>query len=135
VFPRDDRAYTSVVVPSLTLDPSELTQLRGATFYEERLLFLLIRLRNPHARLVYVTSQPVHPMVLRSLVPEDLVEILTVDRLGFSHGTQTGVLFHMMGAVSEFGKVGMVAIGNGRTEAEAIFAKTVETLDDETRYG
>lgn len=64
VFPRDDQAYTSVVVPSLTLDSAELAKLRGAAFYEERLLFLLIRLRNPHARLVYVTSQPVHPQVL-----------------------------------------------------------------------
>ena len=64
VFPRDDQAYTSVVVPSLSLDRSELAKLRGATFYEERLLFLLIRLRNPHARLVYVTSQPIHPQVL-----------------------------------------------------------------------
>jgi hypothetical protein len=64
VFPRDDQAYTSVVVPSLTLDGAELAKLRAATFYEERLLFLLIRLRNPHARLVYVTSQPVHPQVL-----------------------------------------------------------------------
>jgi PGM1 C-terminal domain len=64
VFPRDDQAYTSVVVPSLTLDGGELAKLHGATFYEERLLFLLIRLRNPHARLVYVTSQPIHPQVL-----------------------------------------------------------------------
>jgi hypothetical protein len=64
VFPRDDQAYTSVVVPSLTLDGAELAKLQGSTFYEERLLFLLIRLRNPHARLVYVTSQPVHPQVL-----------------------------------------------------------------------
>jgi len=64
VFPRDDQAYTSVVVPSLTLDSAELAKLRGVNFYEERLLFLLIRLRNPHARLVYVTSQPVHPQVL-----------------------------------------------------------------------
>ena len=37
---------------------------RGVSFYEERLLFLLIRLRNPRARMVYVTSQPVHPMIL-----------------------------------------------------------------------
>src|SRR5438093_11754988 len=36
VFPRDDQAYTSVVVPSLTLDGAELAKLRGATFYEER---------------------------------------------------------------------------------------------------
>src|SRR5678815_1907485 len=32
--------------------------------YEERLLLLLIRLRNPKAHVVYVTSQPVHPLIL-----------------------------------------------------------------------
>jgi len=61
---RDEEPHTSVVVPSLTLDQSELKKLDGASFYEERLLFLLIRLRNPRARMVYVTSQPVHPMIL-----------------------------------------------------------------------
>lgn len=55
---------TSVVVPSLTLDNEELQKLTGVSYYEERLLFLLIRLRNPRARLVYVTSQPVHPLTL-----------------------------------------------------------------------
>src|SRR5512136_1108790 len=56
--------YTSVIVPSLSLDQREIAKLRGAPFYEERLLFLLIRLRNPLARIVYVTSQPVHPIIL-----------------------------------------------------------------------
>ena len=51
-----DAAYTSVVVPSLTLDQEELRKISGSAFYEERLLFLLMRLRNPRARLVYVTS-------------------------------------------------------------------------------
>ena len=37
----DDRPCTSVVVPSLTLDQAELRKLPGASFYEERLLFLL----------------------------------------------------------------------------------------------
>jgi hypothetical protein len=60
----DEAPHTSVVVPSMTLDQSELLKLSGASFYEERLLFLLIRLRNPRARVVYVTSQPVHPMIL-----------------------------------------------------------------------
>ena len=64
VFPGDGEHYTSVVVPSLTLDERELRRIAGVTFYEERLLFLLIRLRNPRARMVYVTSQPVHPLVL-----------------------------------------------------------------------
>ncbi len=61
---QDETPHTSVVVPSLTLDQSGLQKLAGASFYEERLLFLLIRLRNPRARVVYVTSQPVHPIIL-----------------------------------------------------------------------
>ncbi len=64
ILNREEEAHTSVVVPSLTLDQSELRKLAGASFYEERLLFLLIRLRNPRARMVYVTSQPVHAMIL-----------------------------------------------------------------------
>jgi hypothetical protein len=61
---REEEPHTTVVVPSLTLDQSELRKIAGASFYEERLLFLLIRLRNPRARMVYVTSQPVHPIIL-----------------------------------------------------------------------
>lgn len=64
VFPGDEEAYTSVIVPSLTLDPGELAKIAGIDFYEERLLFLLMRLRNPRAHIVYVTSQPVHPIVV-----------------------------------------------------------------------
>ena len=61
---REEEPYTSVVIPSLTLDQSELSKIEGASFYEERLLFLLIRLRNPQAHMVYITSQPIHPLVL-----------------------------------------------------------------------
>ena len=64
IMNREEEPHTSVVVPSLTLDQAELKKMPGASFYEERLLFLLIRLRNPRARMVYVTSQPVHPMIL-----------------------------------------------------------------------
>jgi hypothetical protein len=64
IMNREEEPHTSVVVPSLTLDQAELKKMPGASFYEERLLFLLIRLRNPRARMVYVTSQPVHAMIL-----------------------------------------------------------------------
>src|SRR4029077_4049950 len=52
-----------VVVPSLTIDFGERS---GATLqaYEERFLFLLLLLRQPRARLVYVTSQPILPSVI-----------------------------------------------------------------------
>ena len=54
---------TIVVVPSLTID---FGNLRGATLqaYEERFLFLLLLLRQPRARLVYVTSSPILPSVV-----------------------------------------------------------------------
>ncbi len=60
----DSYSHTSVIVPSLSVDQEELSKVQGASFYEERLLFALIRLRNPNARLIYVTSQPVHPDVV-----------------------------------------------------------------------
>ena len=56
--------HTSVIVPSLSVNQEELTKVSGAAFYEERLLFALIRLRNPNARVIYVTSQPVHPDII-----------------------------------------------------------------------
>ena len=53
---------TIVVVPSVSLDfalrPSEMQA------YEERLLFLLLLLRQPRARMVYVTGQPVSETVI-----------------------------------------------------------------------
>jgi PGM1 C-terminal domain len=54
---------TIVVVPSLTVDADDLT---GAKLqaYEERFLFLLLLLRQPRARLVYVTSHPILPSVV-----------------------------------------------------------------------
>jgi hypothetical protein len=64
VFPQDDQAYTSVIVPSLSVDAEELARRPGAHFYEEVLLFLLIRLRNPRARIVYLTSAPLAPAIL-----------------------------------------------------------------------
>jgi hypothetical protein len=56
--------YDIVIVPSLSLDQQELQKVKGVHHYEERLLFSLIRLRNPRARLIYITSQPIHPNVI-----------------------------------------------------------------------
>ena len=53
-----------LVVPSLSLDQAELSKVKGVHHYEERLLFSLIRLRNPETRIIYVTSQPLHPSIV-----------------------------------------------------------------------
>lgn len=53
---------TIVVVPSMSLDASIQGVLQQA--YEERYLFLLLLLRQPRARLIYVTSQAIRPEVI-----------------------------------------------------------------------
>jgi len=62
-----------VVVPSITLDRTESagtgTMMQA---YEERFLFLLILLREPRLRMVYVTSMPIAPEIIEyylSLLP------------------------------------------------------------------
>jgi len=59
-FNQDEQ--TIVVVPSLTLDfECSSSELQA---YEERFLFLLLLLRQPRARLVYVTSQMIQPNII-----------------------------------------------------------------------
>jgi len=54
---------TIVVVPSLSVDDLSWT---GSVLqaYEERFLFLLLLLRQPRARMVYVTSQAINPSIV-----------------------------------------------------------------------
>jgi hypothetical protein len=65
----------------------------------------------------------------RGLLPDDLIEALTVERLNYSPHGESGALFYLLGAISELGRVGMVAIGNSREEADAVYARAVATLD------
>ncbi|MFN4195917.1 MAG: carboxylate-amine ligase, partial [Thermosynechococcus sp.] len=53
-----------VVVPSLSFPQPELAKITGYTHYEERQLYTLIQLRNPRTRMIYVTSQPLHPSII-----------------------------------------------------------------------
>ncbi|MBM3658887.1 MAG: hypothetical protein FJW95_05210 [Actinobacteria bacterium] len=58
-----DDEQTIVVVPSISLDTIEGSAVSMQP-YEERYLFLLLLLRQPRARLIYVTSQPILPNVI-----------------------------------------------------------------------
>lgn len=59
-FNQDEQ--TIVIVPSFAVDlPLKGSELQA---YEERFLFLLFLLRQPRARVVYITSQEIHPSVV-----------------------------------------------------------------------
>lgn len=56
--------HTSVIIPSMTLNQEELLKLKGAIYYEERLLYLLMLLRRPRTRLIFVTSKQIHQSIV-----------------------------------------------------------------------
>ena len=55
---------TVVVLPSITFPSVELRKIIGIRYYEERMLYTVLRLRNSDLRLVYVTSVPVDPIIV-----------------------------------------------------------------------
>jgi len=62
IFDHDD--CDILVIPSFSIDPQLGQKIPGFLHYEERLLFSLIRLRNPHTRVIYVSALPLCPIII-----------------------------------------------------------------------
>jgi hypothetical protein len=80
----------------------------------------------------YFASDNLQSPAYRGLTPDDLIDISVEHRLHFDAACQHGVVFHLIGALSEYGKVGTVCIGDSRESAEAFYRETVAVLDHET---
>ena len=61
---RDDPRESVVIVPSMTFDRVVGGSSGMSQSLEERFLFFLLLLRQPRLRLVYVTSQPINPLIV-----------------------------------------------------------------------
>jgi hypothetical protein len=64
IFPDKLAPKTVVIIPSLTLDREILSKIDGINYYEERLLCLLMLLKMPRTRVIYVTSTLVDPVII-----------------------------------------------------------------------
>ncbi|MCW3091958.1 MAG: hypothetical protein JWP81_3027 [Ferruginibacter sp.] len=80
----------------------------------------------------YYTSDNLQSEAYKGLVPQDLINIAMFHGLHFDGATQKGVMFHMIGALSQYGKMGIVCIGASPEEAYSLYEKTIEVLDAET---
>lgn len=65
----------------------------------------------------------------RGLTPQDLIEIAISNGLHFDATDQQGVMFHLIGALSQYGKLGVVCIGTSPDKALAIYEQTVLALN------
>ena len=79
----------------------------------------------------YISSDNVQSEKYKGLTPHDLIDIAMCNRILYDGAKQTGVMFHMIGALSEFGKLGMVCIGKTVEEAQEIYNNTIAVLDKE----
>ena len=53
--------------------------------------------------------------------------------LHFHRNTERGTVFHLMGALSEFGKLGMVCIGNNLKQAKFLYKNATKVLHSEAK--
>lgn len=69
----------------------------------------------------------------RSFTPDDLFDLVVRRGLHFGQVCQTGVVFHMMSALGDVGRVGLTAVGNSPDEAQAIYAQAEAALNEEAQ--
>jgi hypothetical protein len=81
----------------------------------------------------FVASDHVESPAYRGLTPEDVFDIVSRHGLHFDQSRQTGVVFHMLNALPENGRVGLTAIGESHEQADDLHERAVSVLDTEAR--
>jgi hypothetical protein len=77
----------------------------------------------------YEASDNLQSERYRGLTPHDLVDISVLEGLHYDGATQEGVVFHLIGALSEFGKIGLVCVGETPARAGELYRRAVDALD------
>jgi hypothetical protein len=80
----------------------------------------------------YRASDNLQKPTYRGLLPSDLMDIIVSQRLHFNSIIGAGAAFHLMGCLSEYGKVGLTCIGTSPDHASDIYEQVVQALDEST---
>ena len=76
----------------------------------------------------YVATDNLTSNSFKGLIPADLIDIAMSHNLLYDGTTQEGVMFHMISALSQYGKTGVVCIGRSPDTAKELLNKTVDVL-------
>lgn len=99
--------------------------LTDGTYDDETGRFLL---PDGRPRCYYATDNLKSP-AYRALTPHDLIDVAVENDIHFHAAQQRGSVFHMIGAVAGFGKLGVVCVGESPEDARRLYDSTVEILD------
>ncbi len=67
----------------------------------------------------------------RGLSPHDLIDIAMINDLHYDGTSQEGIMFHLIGALSQYGKLGVVCVGSTPQRAREYYAKIISVLEKE----
>jgi hypothetical protein len=79
----------------------------------------------------FVATDHLESELYRGLQPQDVFDIMVRHGLHFNQTRQTGVVLHMLTALSERGRLGLTAVGETQAEADEIYRRAVAVLDQE----
>ncbi|MEM6677860.1 MAG: peptide ligase PGM1-related protein [Pseudomonadota bacterium] len=80
--------------------------------------------------LCYVASDNLQSPAYRGLTADDLIDIAVERGLHFNALTQEGVAFHIIGALSGHGKLGVTCVGKSLRDARMIYRRTTMALSE-----
>jgi hypothetical protein len=80
----------------------------------------------------YFCSDNLRSEQFRGITPPDLIDIAMLHDLHFDGTLQEGIMFHLISALSQHGKLGVVCIGSSPERARHFYKKVVDILKLET---
>jgi hypothetical protein len=81
----------------------------------------------------FVSSDRVQSPLFRAFTPDDLFDIVARHGLHFDQVRQIGVVFHMMSALGECGRMGLTAVGDSPDDADRLQDRALAVLHEEAR--
>jgi len=81
----------------------------------------------------YVSCDHVESDAYRVLAPMDLFDVAMKEQMHFSSATESGIVFHMMAAVTERGRFGLTAVADSSAEARSLYDRAIEAVDREAQ--
>jgi hypothetical protein len=84
-----------------------------------------------HKERFYFSTDNLQRDCYKGLTPHDLIDIAMCNGLHYNAATEEGVVFHLISALSQYGKLGLVCIGKTQERANEFYNKVVEVLNRE----
>jgi len=81
----------------------------------------------------YRASDNLQKSHYQGLLPSDLMDIIVSKQLHFNSILGVGAAFHLMGCLSEYGKLGLTCIGTSPAHANELYQQVVDALDESTQ--